>query len=454
MKWFKRSFSYVVRHKYRSVILFLIIFILGNVISSAVSLNQMSSFIALEIKRQLGSTATYINEEINASTYTIATQADLDDLKRYETIVNSLINSKYVNYGNYSYMMNLKSSDGQMCYGYGVSHVPLADVKENVIQITEGREFKKEELEKGEYVVLVADDFMINDHKVNLNDNIEMVLEFKESVYNENGIYEDRIIYQEKYQLQVVGIFKKIDKAFDHTNIEFNNVSQRMYMPNKTLWELFERKHELIQQLDTFEVEHIAIDPPVIRLKDSNDLQAFEEEAKSMILPRIIKDPLLKLPEEKLITSDDEYQSVSKPVAVLEQFGSLLTAGGIIAFSVILCFVLTAMVKERIYEIGIYMALGEKKVHILMQLFCEMLLVGILSLSFSIISGYQLGTKITDYLFGSQQTIIELEDMPDNKLDGDYLVKVYALSGMTMVISLIYPSFCMWRYDPKEILTQ
>ena len=129
MKVLKRAFLYLSRKKSHTVVLFLIIFILGNIYGLAISLKQVSSVLAYEMKSQLGSTATYINEAVNDAGFSMDTQQDWECFKRYERIVHKLINSTYVSYGNYSYMLLLDDRDGQVRYGYGVSHAPMADVK-------------------------------------------------------------------------------------------------------------------------------------------------------------------------------------------------------------------------------------------------------------------------------------------------------------------------------------
>ncbi len=449
MKVLKRAFLYLSRKKSHTVVLFLIIFILGNIYGLAISLKQVSSVLAYEMKSQLGSTATYINEAVNDAGFSMDTQQDWECFKRYERIVHKLINSTYVSYGNYSYMLLLDDRDGQVRYGYGVSHAPMADVKENIIRIIEGREFTEEELENGERVVIVSNDFRVNGQEIHAGDTIHMKLVFDKNICDENDRCESVVVYDEEYSLKVIGIFEKIDKAFDHVNVGFSDVPGRMYIPNQTLWDLFVRRHQLIQELNVFEVEQMAIDVPIIRLKSSDDLEAFKQEAETVIASEQVEDSLMQQPKEQFLISDDDYLSVAEPIRILNHFGNYLCIGGIIAFSIILCIVMINVLQERIHEIGIYLVLGEKKRNILIQLFCELLLVTVLSVSCSLVSSKKAGERVSHSFLDYQS---QMDVSYEISIDHEYILSIYGLSVCTIIVAMLYPFHVIITYDPKDIL--
>lgn len=449
MKVLKRAFLYLSRKKSHTVVLFLIIFILGNIYGLAISLKQVSSVLAYEMKSQLGSTATYINEAVNDAGFSMDTQQDWECFKRYERIVHKLINSTYVSYGNYSYMLLLDDRDGQVRYGYGVSHAPMADVKENIIRIIEGREFTEEELENGERVVIVSNDFRVNGQEIHAGDTIHMKLVFDKNICDENDQCESVVVYDEEYSLKVIGIFEKIDKAFDHVNVGFSDVPGRMYIPNQTLWDLFVRRHQLIQELNVFEVEQMAIDVPIIRLKSSDDLEAFKQEAETVIASEQVENSLMQQPKEQFLISDDDYLSVAEPIRILNHFGNYLCIGGIIAFSIILCIVMINVLQERIHEIGIYLVLGEKKRNILIQLFCELLLVTVLSVSCSLVSSKKAGERVSHSFLDYQS---QMDVSYEISIDHEYILSIYGLSVCTIVVAMFYPFHVIITYDPKDIL--
>ena len=58
MKFWQRALKSVTRRKGRSFILFLVIFILGNVIAGSVAIQQSTQNVEKETKRQMGARAT------------------------------------------------------------------------------------------------------------------------------------------------------------------------------------------------------------------------------------------------------------------------------------------------------------------------------------------------------------------------------------------------------------
>lgn len=444
MNLIKRSILYVIRNHKKIINLFLILIILGNVLCVVSSINASSSFISNSIKAKIGTIVIYKDRRYN----NIQVNYEDDSILNYENVLLRLISHKSVKYGNYSYMTYLKDENEIQRYGYGISSTPMVDVLENKIQIIEGREISEDEIKNGDYVVLVSEGTKVNNREIQLNDEIPMTIARQKTTCDIDGNCIKQEVFKEDYLLKVIGIFRKVDKVLDSNNQEFNNVNNRFYMPNKTLLSIFNRKKELIDQNGVFDILHLAIDEPFIRLKNSDDLQAFKSYANPLLLKEFNKN------EERydvLYTSDDEYESIAKPIQMLINFGNVLLISGISVFSILIAILLVSIVKERIYEIGILLSMGERKYKIILQLFIELLIVTIMSLVLSLLSGHVLGDLITSKLI----TIDMLNELGVGKIVINYfdLYKIILNSTfVTILLSLIYPSIIIIKQNPKEIL--
>lgn len=444
MNLIKRSILYIIRNSKKLISLFMILLILGNVLCMVSSLNITSSYISDTIKSKIGAIVIYKDKRYN----NIQLSYEDDSILDYEKVLSALINHDSVKYGNYSYMTYLEDEYEYLRYGYGISSSPMVDVKENKIQIIEGREISQDEIENGDYVVLVSEGTMINNHKIQLNDEIPMSIQHYETECDINGNCNKQITFKEDYLLKVVGIFKKVDKVLETNNQEFDIISNRFYIPNKTLLEIFDRKRELIDKHGVFDILHLAIDEPFIRLKNSDDLEIFKSDAYPLLLNESDEQDARY---DYLYTSDDEYLSIAKPIQILRNFGNVLLIGSIALFSILIAVLLVSIIKERIYEIGILLSMGERKYKIVLQLFLELLVITSISITLSLLSGNILGDFITNKLI----TIDMLNDLEVGKIVIDYfeLYKtIYISTLITILLSLIYPSYLVIKQNPKEIL--
>lgn len=433
MKELKRAIIYNSRCFSKTFIVFLVVFVLGNLLYLGIFMKKEAKILTQQIKSQLGAKVSFVHKEINNEGYRMDTQEDLDLFKEYEKNVNHLIRNQYVDYGNYAYMLELFDNEKSICYGYGISHT-LIELQENAIELIEGREFTSNEVEQGDDVTIVSKDFLLK-HHLQLNDEIAMKLSYEESVCNETRC-ESVSRYDESYSLKIVGVFEKIDKAFDLNNQGFKDIQNRMYMPNQTIWKIFERKNELNEIHHVTSFKHLGIDQPFIRLKNSDDLDLFEKEVRQW-LPAEGND----YNKGKLVVLDDEYDDISSQVKMLNQIGEIIIVGSIIVFVLMLTFLVLLTIKERIKELGILLSLGEKKRNLILQLLFEMILVSFPGICVSQISGQFIWILFQKIIFQSDTNVVFVIQ-----------TQMIFLSFLVIIISMIYPSIKIFKLNAKKIL--
>lgn len=322
-------------------------------------------------------------------------------------------------------MMYLQDMNNVVCYGYGVNQTVI-DLQEKKIRFVSGRTFTQNEIDQGAYVTIVSKEF-VEENKKQIHDTIKMKIACPNTECNELGK-----IYEEEYDLEIVGIFEKIDKAFDINHTGFGAIQNRMYLPNQTLWNIFERKSELHNKYMNDAFDYIAIDVPFIRLKNSESLDDFENEVETW---------LPKNNQEKLVVSNDEFLKVSSQVQILEKIGILLIVGSIVAGIFFLIILMLITIKERLREIGILLMLGERKYKVIIQILFENLMMNVIGISLSLICGNFIWKFLNQSIFRVENvTIISFN------------VQIIRISIMIVLLSMIYPILKIMNLRVKKIV--
>ena len=105
------------------------------------------------------------------------------------------------------------------------------------------------------------------------------------------------------------------------------------------------------------------------------------------------------------LTSDDaSYQTVKKSMGAVSGFANKIVWLVALAGTIILALIVILMVRERRYEIGVLLSLGEARWKIIGQFFTEMVMVLIVSLAIAGAGGQVVGNKLGQQLVSSAQT--------------------------------------------------
>lgn len=105
------------------------------------------------------------------------------------------------------------------------------------------------------------------------------------------------------------------------------------------------------------------------------------------------------------LTSDDaSYQTVKKSMNTVSGFANKIVWLVAIAGTIILALIVILMVRERRYEIGVLLSLGEARWKIIGQFFTEMVMVLVVSVAIAGAGGQVVGNKLGQQLVSSAQT--------------------------------------------------
>jgi putative ABC transport system permease protein len=103
------------------------------------------------------------------------------------------------------------------------------------------------------------------------------------------------------------------------------------------------------------------------------------------------------------ISSDEAaYQNMVGAITSVGSFASIVVIIVSIIGAVILALILLLSVRERMFETGVLLAMGESRFKIVLQYAAEMLMIAVLAFSVSFFTGGYIGQKLGDYLVTNQ----------------------------------------------------
>ena len=532
MNYFKRCILNIIRKPSKTLLLFLIVFLLGNLVCGSYAITQSTTKVKDNIKQQLGGLITiHAKSKMNDDIYNHYACTSKPYMKEKEVvdIFNEVSNHELVHYKDYMYSYLFESRDiifsRDFEYSevkkfdplinlpvFGVSQSYFSDIKNERIVITEGRTFTDEEIETGspkiilhenyqgenntcdfisyEYIYTYGEKYYIcnrEKRKLNVGDKIELVRQIYDSDINTwTGFPYDRTVhYEDKKEYEIIGFYKNLeeyrDNSFHPSTMELNGnqvttyqsyMLDGAYIPaNNLIHEIYEFQEYVDQYKDESIIGNygndINLNSLTMEVKDPEQLESFVEEIKKVYISKNFNDL-------EYLSSKDTYDLVAGPIESLSTISFTVLIVSIIVSVVILTLVIVMFLKDRRYEIGIYISLGEKKWKILSQIILEVLIVSMLALNLSLLSGMKLGSMITDKIYETsilkdqevmEDKLAELGSVnPDNlqmynvteemkfELDTEYVFSVYAIGFVVVLLSSTIPVMYILRIEPKKVL--
>lgn len=136
------------------------------------------------------------------------------------------------------------------------------------------------------------------------------------------------------------------------------------------------------------------IDSAVYNLTDPKDMDSFVKQANKLIDTDTFS----------LETNDQMYQQMLQPLNNVSSFAKniviLVAAAGVI----ILTLIIMLSIRERKYEIGVLLSLGESRVKVISQFFVEIFVCMIFALGIAAASGNVVGNAVGNQLLSQQTT--------------------------------------------------
>ena len=167
----------------------------------------------------------------------------------------------------------------------------------------------------------------------------------------------------------------------------------------------------------------------------------------------------LKIDESKYFVEKDSnaFEESLKSVSGIKHIIKIMTYSIMLGGMVVLLLILILWLRERIYEIGIFLSIGTSKIHIIMQFIFELLFISIPSIISSLFLGNVLLKVIVDGFINSEDSMISGGSLINNSnfmLNITTLGQSYLILISIIVLSVVFASSLILIKKPKEILSK
>lgn len=493
MNFVKRALISIRRRPLKPILLFLIIFILANVMAGALAIRQASDNVKRTIIERVPAVLkadmdydTWQESDNEALPDPISPEVamaigELDYVKSYDFSIGLEVGGEglipFVS--SNEYIQSFLPEEYSLFTLKGVQYAPMMMLEEGTDQLVSGRSFTQEEIEQGAPVAVihqkiaqlnnksVGDTMLVSDYIVRLKDTP-----------NESVGYQERLEFinwgQNDIPLEIIGIYEPNPDVHRQTDVPIQQRTNFLYVPNQLIIDEMARKKDMALALDVnlsqvtvtgFGLgEHIA---PIYLLKSPYDMEKFTQEALAL------------LPEFYYFkTNTDSLQAIAGSVEQMSNMSGsilLLAAGATIT---VLTLVVMLFLRDRKQELGIYLSLGEAKSKITGQIMLEVLIVTVLAISLSVFTGNLMADRLSDSMvqdelslseelkqlnassseyidFGGFAARIDQEVLIENYQIGfsaSYFLWFYLVGLITIGLAGIIPTMYILHLSPKKIL--
>ena len=446
MNFFKRAIRSVTRQKSKSMILFAVIFILGNILAGSVIIQQSTQNVEKTTKEQMGAIATVgidwsdTKRQKEMESMTSADYSALD-----EKMIQKIADSPYVKNYDYSEQTgfeskSLKSYDPaadkkaenkegtdaeEMINRYlpirGVQDHKIMDIALGKIKLSEGDVLTADDIKKGSNVVLISKKFA---QKNGLHVGDEMTVDQNfENMLNPEKVDTSKTVKSYDTKFKIVGTYdvleavqKKSGQSGKASNdsvvyaaafpggsgqdaFDFDNYNT-IYMPNKAVHMLdqglrkilLEEQPDLMSGMSEEDIE-AASKPyytPIYQLKSVDDLEKFKADTKPL-LPKFYS----------VMAATDDFNNIAGQFNKLSKIAKAVIVAAVLLSIVLILLVILLFMRDRKRELGIYLSLGDKKSNVILQIMVEVLTVAIVALVISLITGKFLGSFASEAFLSS-----------------------------------------------------
>lgn len=465
MNFINRSLLSIKRRKNRSLILFIAVFLICNVMAGAISvknalLNTEKSFTNLiPVEVSIVDDYSYFLDDTDTSLT--------------EDIVKKIGTSAYVQSYYYYYKYWLGSNklengaeipiigaDADNEFHpfnsfdiLGAYKKTVLQQDDNSIKIISGNSFTDEDIKNGNNVILISEQ-VANKNKLNVGDKIKLGSQI--DPYSANSQ-----IIEEEYE--IIGIFEtksQYEKDTDGNLVEIESqYVDTIYMPNDAIKNIHDKVITEIKKQGTDAYDTFSI----INKYQLNSIDVVEE---------FKSENLNNLPKGYVFEDNSEsINSVTGPMNNMKDLSNIIVYASIVASIIIIGLISILFCKERKKEMGIYLALGEKKKNIAMQLLFETLLVAIIAITISVFTGNMIAKNVSNKMLQNQITeqnaklaesnyynydsLIDDEEIISNynvSLNGSTILMIYGISILSISLSTILPICYTLKLNPRKIL--
>lgn len=421
----KNAIAYITRKRNRTLIIFIIITIVLSCLYSCLTIMKSSNEIEKALYESSNSSISITKKD--GKYFNVNQFKDIEKLKEIE--------EKVIQYDGLAKLKDAKVVSGEQ----RINRDDLSDEFKNVVSLEATNNTKRN-------ILFSSGVFTIKEGK-NIGENDKNSIIVHEEFAKQNNLkLGDEVNLElldieksgkiKSHKFKIIGIFSG-KKQETYTGLSSDFSENMVFVDYSTSQEILNKSENN---------------------KIANKILMYSGSAESTDLA-LNKLKELKIDESKYFVEKDSkaFEESLESVSGIKHIIKIMTYSIMLGGMVVLLLILILWLRERIYEIGIFLSIGISKIQIIMQFIFELIFISIPSIISSLFLGNVLLKVIVDGFMNSEDSMISGGSLINNSsfmLNITTLGQSYLILISIIVLSVVFASSLILIKKPKEILSK
>ena len=421
----KNAIAYITRKRNRTLIIFIILTIVLSCLYSCLTIMKSSNEIEKTLYESSNSSISITKKD--GKYFNVNQFKDIEKIKEVEKII--------IQYDGLAKLKDAKVVSGEQ----RINREDLSDEFKNVVSFEATNNTKRN-------ILFSSGVFTIKEGK-NIGENDKDSIIVHEEFAKQNNLklgdeVDLELLDIEKsgkiksHKFKIIGIFSG-KKQETYTGLSSDFSENMVFVDYSTSQEILNKSENN---------------------KIANKILMYSGSAESTDLA-LNKLKELKIDESKYFVQKDSnaFEESLESVSGIKHMIKIMTYSIMLGGIIVLSLILILWLRERIYEIGIFLSIGTSKIQIIMQFIFELLFISIPSIISSLFLGNVLIKVIAGGLINSENSMISGGNLINDSsfmLNITTLGQSYLILISIIVLSVVFASSLILIKKPKEILSK
>ena len=421
----KNAIAYITRKRNRTLIIFIILTIVLSCLYSCLTIMKSSNEIEKTLYESSNSSISITKKD--GKYFNVNQFKDIEKIKEVEKII--------IQYDGLAKLKDAKVVSGEQ----RINREDLSDEFKNVVSFEATNNTKRnilfssrvftikegKNIEENDKNSIIVHEEFAKQNNLKLGDEVNLeLLDIEES---------GKI---KSHKFKIIGIFSG-KKQETYTGLSSDFSENMVFVDYSTSQEILNKSENN---------------------KIANKILMYSRSAESTDLA-LNKLKELKIDESKYFVQKDSnaFEESLESVSGIKHMIKIMTYSIMLGGIIVLSLILILWLRERIYEIGIFLSIGTSKIQIIMQFIFELLFISIPSIISSLFLGNVLIKVIAGGLINSENSMISGGNLINDSsfmLNITTLGQSYLILISIIVLSVVFASSLILIKKPKEILSK
>ena len=421
----KNAIAYITRKRNRTLIIFIILTIVISCLYSCLTIMKSSNEIEKTLYESSNSSISITKKD--GKYFNVNQFKDIEKIKEVEKII--------IQYDGLAKLKDAKVVSGEQ----RINREDLSDEFKNVVSFEATNNTKRnilfssrvftikegKNIEENDKNSIIVHEEFAKQNNLKLGDEVNLeLLDIEES---------GKI---KSHKFKIIGIFSG-KKQETYTGLSSDFSENMVFVDYSTSQEILNKSENN---------------------KIANKILMYSSSAESTDLA-LNKLKELKIDESKYFVQKDSnaFEESLESVSGIKHMIKIMTYSIMLGGIIVLSLILILWLRERIYEIGIFLSIGTSKIQIIMQFIFELIFISIPSIISSLFLGNVLIKVIAGGLINSENSMISGGNLINDSsfmLNITTLGQSYLILISIIVLSVVFASSLILIKKPKEILSK